>query len=749
MIDARAARDPRIVELPRDAALVLVAGEPASGKTEALARRYAALIARDGISPERTLVAASSRASARALVARIATLFAGKPEMLERAPFVGVTLDALGFAIVREGALAGGLAPDLERLEPYEAEEIFERAAAPLFSADWADYLGAEIDPEISGLRAPDRFATAVLRLIVKLRDAEIGPEDFLRCAQRGAARFYAQPPNLADPDLLIATRDEYRSSLTVDPTELERQRRREIDLAKIVAKLYRSYLDQLVERGCLGPGDAIAEAIRLLREQPALARVFRERIALAVVDDAQDLRGGEVRLLQALFGDALAGVTFAGSLATAIRTFAGARPDATFKLAATTIVVEGSEPSPSIAAAARAVAGRPAISAYAGDAVQVQRLPNRTAEAAFVGDRIAALVATGTPPARVALLHRTARTLVPFEDALIERDVPLRLHGDIDLLGRADVQDALAMLWSAVDPFRHDWLLRALQTPIVALSDASLATLCGEPADPQAMLFPLPAEDSDGDRRWDRRRDVRLATNVLRGERDADLTPVARERIEAFRARRARWAAHARDAGARAAADIVADSGLLFPREPEPPVRAGRRAALIGELLSLIERYAVRYRGGSLEDALLMLERVAAAERGPVVDGSTDDGVFVGAIEQLGPRRFDHVFVVDVRAGAFPPYYVPDAFLFSSKWGMIPKDAVGDGTAARTAKFTWYLHHAKLRDVFAAEHRRMLVLAMTRADRSVTVTTNGKPTRGIGTPELAVELNSWLATVR
>ena len=72
---------------------------------------------------------------------------------------------------------------------------------------------------------------------------------------------------------------------------------------------------------------------------------------------------------------------------------------------------------------------------------------------------------------------------------------------------------------------------------------------------------------------------------------------------------------------------------------------------------------------------------------------------MFVGAVERALARRFEHVFVVDARAGSFPPYYVPDAFLFSPTYGMIPKDAAGDATAARTAKFTWYAHQARPRN--------------------------------------------------
>ena len=118
---------------------------------------------------------------------------------------------------------------------------------------------------------------------------------------------------------------------------------------------------------------------------------------------------------------------------------------------------------------------------------------------------------------------------------------------------------------------------------------------------------------------------------------------------------------------------------------------------------------------------------------------------MFAGSIDRIGPRRFDHVFVVDARAGSFPPYYVPDAFLFSPTHGMVPKDAAGDAPAARTAKFTWYSHQAKFNAAYAREHRKLLALAMTRADVSVTVSAGGRATRGVGAPEFAVELRGML----
>ncbi len=730
----------RALALPAEHGLIAFTGPPTSGKTEALVRRFAALAANDPSFADAAIVAAARTEGALALAARItaATGIAIR----------GATLDVLALELLRAHPFETGLALDLELVDPLDAEEIFERATEPLFSAEWSDWLGTDVDPEIAGMRAPNRFADAALRLIRKLRDAGIDDEALLATAKRGAASFYANPPNLASPALVAATKDEHRSSLAVDPSELDRQRRRELDLAKILARLYRAYANELVRRGCLTASDALGEATRLLENHPAITRALRRRLHVAFVDDAHDLSAAALRFLRALFGNALDGVTVAGDLDAATQTFGGARPERIFKHAVTTVALQPRTLHPQISAVMRAVIdGDPARVIPPGDAVRLLRSGDREREADAIADRVARLIAAGTPPARIAVVHRSLRTLWLVEDALISRDVPVALAGDPALFERPDVLDALSLLWSSVDPFRHDWLLRALQLPLLRLSDASIATLCGEAADPQPALFELPEDDPDTDRRWDRKRDIRLGTNVLRGDRDNDLTPLARERLVAFRERRERWAGWVNATHPAAAARaIIEDGGLLLSRASEPAPRTRLRATLIERFVELIDRYAARRPTANLGDALAYCERIAAAECGPELIDERDDSVTVASVEHVLTRRFDHVFIVDVRAGSFPPYYVPDAFLFSPTYGMIPKESAGDAPAARTAKFTWYEHHAKPRAAYVREQRRLLAAAMGRADLTVTISASGRPTRGVAAPEVATEIEQLLS---
>ncbi len=741
-VDAR-----RAVDAPADAPLLAVTGRAASGKTETLARRYVAVLGRDPtITAGATIVSAARPDAAAALAARIERLLpaARVAEYKREHRYIGHGLERLAFDLLAEHATLSGLAYDLEAIDLYDAEEIFERAIAPLFSADWGDFVGPDIDPEIPGLRAPDRFAVAVLRLIRKLRDAHIGPDAFLKAALRGATDFYANPPNLSSPALLLATKDEHHAALAVDGAERERQRRREIDLAKIIAKLYTAYLAELVAHGCLTPTDAIAEATRLLQEHPAIARMCRRRFRIALIDDAHDLHPGEFRLLQAIFGSTLPGVTIAGDPDAATQTFAGARPERTFGAAATTLRLQANYCVPPLIGAAVAALLEPQAGPLpSGDALRLYRAQTQAGEAEFVATSIAARIAGGSPASRIAVLHRSLRTLGAYEEALVERNIPIALLGDAGLFARHDTLDALALLWSTVDPFHHAWLLRTLQSPLLGFADASIAIVCAEPTSAQPLLFDLPAQaESEGGRRWDRRRDLRLGTNVVRGDRDIDLPSDTRERLIAFRAQRLRWQEVAQRSGAAdAARAILQDAGLFAVRPAETAARTRRRVKIVNGLLDVIGRYEFRHPGDGLAGALAYCERIARSDDGPRLTASADDGVVVAEIDEVKGRRFDHVFIVDVRAGSFPPYYVPDAFLFSAVYGMIPKDSVGDAVTSRTAKFTWYLHTAKLRETYAREDRRALAVALARADRSATVSASGRATRGVAAPELLVEL--------
>ncbi len=710
-------------------------GAAGSGKSFALLRRAARLAQSESV-----LLTAPSDAG-------VARLRAAVGEDGIAARLVCATFGEVAFDTLREVCDVA-----VARIDEHDASLRFEDVGAALFALDWTEFALAEIDPEITGLRTPERFAAAAFRLIRKLRAALVSPEEFRLAGLRGATEFYAKAPNFADATLLMATPPKYRDSLRVSGAELERQREREVDLVRILARLYTSYADMLAAHGCLTPIDAVYEAARVLKAQTAARAVARERYGAILVDDAQDLGAAQIAFLEGIASEGLANVTFAGDPDQSTRSFVGGgRGCVTLAQATTTIELQARYRSPAaIEGAARLVLEQKAsvvAKAPASSAVSLYRASDVREEARYVAADIHRRVASGTNPEKIAVVARNLRCVGSFVDALLARDVPVDVAGAASLFDFGAVADALGALWCVVDPYRHDYVLRALQSSWVGLSDASLAILCGDAEVPQPLLFTLPDEDPSDTRarRWDRRRDLRLGRNVTRGDVDPSLSSDGRERLAHVRAALARWEALSRELEPLELARVIVDETVIATSDSGARGRFERH--LYGRLTDMLQVAAARDPLASLHDLLVHIERVAGAEDDLLAMELRDPcAVRVIDVEAAKGETFDAVYAVDVRAGAWPRYYVPDAFLFLPSLGMVPKENVGDTNAARTAKFTYALYRSKLREKYNAEDRRALYTALSRAKDFLSVSASGRASRGVSAPELLEELRAAVA---
>jgi superfamily I DNA/RNA helicase len=610
----------------------------------------------------------------------------------------------------------------IEHIDDVDALRVLTACAQPIFSLEWQEFLTGEIDPEVAGLRSPERFLDAAFRLICKLRCAAIDPPTFLQRSLAGATEFYANPPNLAHPGLLQGTKEQHRESLRATPQELRRQHRREIDLAKVLARLYEAYLETTQTLRQMTPRDAIAAAIDVLRATPSLAQRVQALHAYAFVDEAQEATLAQRMLLEAVYGERLNRVSLAANPGCSTSTFSGARPD--IILRGIELLIEMSQQ-------------------YAPESRRtVVRASTPIEEARFIAEHVATLLGRGITPAQIVLLFRSMTDVHGYLEALLDRNIPAAIVGGMNLFADPRVLDALALLWSVWDPFRHDWLLRVLSSPRLALSDSTLATLCSEPPGAQAPLLSWPEETPAGARvRRDPDRAFRLGWNLVYGEVDALLNETARERLQRFRSLRSGWL-HAMHGVALPAFVRTVWSEGLAADGPEQSARAQLQQHLLHRLLAWLTRYATRHPEASLGDLLSEAEhRSHNPWEASNPDSEETSFVRLLTIEDARGRTFDHVVIPDARAGSFPRWYVPDSFMWSPSLGMIPRDNAGDARAGRTAKFSYYLYRTNARDAYNRQERRAFTYALQRARREVLVTASGKPTRGISAPEFLEEL--------
>lgn len=626
-------------------------------------------------------------------------------------------------------------------VDDVDAETTFALACAPLFALEWEEFVARQVDPEIPGLRSPNRFLESAFRLIRRLRDARVEPSVFLTRALTGATEFYAKPPNFADPALLAAVKDAYHDSLVVSPAELHRQYRREVDLAKILTKLYARYCELIDASGRMTPRDAVDAAVRVLQADAALRSHLASVHRFAFVDDADDMTPGEVQLLREIFGAELAGVT----LCAQSPPVDGMRVD---------LLQQHRSPVAIEIACRRLLCAESVRAENVEPRLFLHRAASAQAEAAFIAARVREWLDAGTPPERIAVLFRSIRSVDVYESALLDRDVALVTGGDANVFADRRALDALALLWNVVDPFRHDWMLRTLGNPAFGLADASQALLCAEPPNPQVPLFVLDDEPAPTARtsRWDSKRDLRLGWNVVRGEQDSALSPQARERVERFRALRATWVQTMFERPFEEFARAVWRDGLACEGEPGS-ARARAQQLTLKRLLARLTAFASDSPDADVTQILAYAQRRASSTLETCEDAGNDAGVRVLTVEAARGREFDRVVVADVRAGAFPRWHAPDAFLFSPRLGMIPKENAGDARASRTAKFSYYTYRNRTREHYNDRERHALAYALRRARVSALVTASQTPTKGVHAPEFLEELRAaslpgtqWLA---
>lgn len=658
----------------------------------------------------------ASSGKSTALAERIARARALNPQADPLVLESQESIDAYAAASLGSPGVATKLIDDVE------AELLFAQACSSLFAMEWDEFARNQLDPEVPGLRSPKWFLESAFRLIRRLRDAAVEPSEFLSSALRGATGFYAHPPNFADPALIAATKNAYHDSLDVTAKELLRQQRREIDLAKILSRLYTTYSELVRADGRMTGRDAAFLAAELLRSNQVVATALRERHRFAFIDDAQELSNGQLRLLRAIFGEELGGVTLCGDPSSAIASVRMTLAQGAFAPARSRVELREARRTPSI---------------------ECRRLPTPRDEAAEIAGRVGEWLAEGARPERIAVLFRSVRYVEGYEAALLDRNIPTVVAGDVNLFADRRALDALALLWNVHDPFRHDWLLRTLASPALGLSDASLAILCGEPPDPQRPLFVVDDEPAPTVRttRWDPKRDLRLGWNVIRGEQDDALSRDASARLRRFRSLREHWLELRHDSPFETFARTVWREALAREGAPDS-AKARAQQFTLRRLLERLNAFVAEHPAAGLGDVLEYAEsRIESDLEASDAPPESAGFVPVMSVEAARGREFDHVIVANARPGGFPRWYAPDSFLFSPRYGMIPKDNVGEAAASRTAKFTYYLFRSKAARTYNERERRAFFYALRRAAKSALVTASGSPTRGVTAPEFLEEL--------
>jgi len=247
--------------------LLIVAGA-GTGKTTVLINRLSYLIDQ-GVAPDKILLVTFTEKGAGELVERADKLLPYGYVDLWISTFHG-----LAERLLRDRGLDIGLPIDFKILDQ-TAQWIFVKKHLSEFVLDYYRPLGN-----------PDKFIGDLLKHFSRLKDENIGADDYLRYAgelEQNQDAMLSGAPGRKTADSLDA--------------------RGKLDTSRVkeLADAYHLYNQLLLENKFLDFGDLIVYALKLLRERPQILKSYQNKFAYVMVDEFQDTNYSQYQLLKLL----------------------------------------------------------------------------------------------------------------------------------------------------------------------------------------------------------------------------------------------------------------------------------------------------------------------------------------------------------------------------------------------------------------------------------------------------------------
>ena len=584
--------------------------------------------------------------------------------------------------------------------------------------------------------RSPASLVEAVLALDDALAELDLEPERLLAHSRDLASWLDALPKlQVIGRDMLGAAR--VRAAL---------------------CGLVEEFRDAKLDEHCVDFADQVRLALRIVRTAPEVREELRERFRFVLLDEYQDTSAAQRILLQQVFADGHP-VTAVGDPCQAIYEWRGASVANIDHFPIHFPLRDGAGPAPryplvdnrrsaprilalanDVASPLRAVhAGVEPLRAAAVDRgpgeVVVALLDTYDDEVSWACDRVVGLREQHGSWEGIAVLARTSSTLVDVDAALRRRGVPTRLVGAAGLLQVPVVAELRAVLEVLDDPAADPWLVRLLTGPRWRIGPRDLAAL--------GALAPAPTREADA------APDIGAAVRSAVLGTDPVDRPSLAETIEAALARAHEGETRLSAEAVHRLTRVMAEVRRLRHHLDEPCVDLiarvlrttglgveagiGPEAADNARALADFRELAARMTRGAGAGLSAFLARLREAERydeSPQRDEvPTGDAVLLMTAHRAKGLEFPHVVVPGMSRSVFPSGRGRERWPRSAAvipWELHP-DAPPDLAAFpdRATGPTGKDHDefvARSADAELLEERRLAYVALTRAERSLTV---------------------------
>lgn len=421
----------REAALHKDGPLLIIAGA-GTGKTSTLTTRILHLI-KEGVAPEGILAITFTNKAAREMQERVSHLLEEHGFALgfrggDARPWIG-TFHALGVYILRTHAQVFGLTKHFAILDKSGASTLIKEAvkAEGLDPKQWS----------------PDRIAHVISR-------------------QKGE----------------LVTVEEYRRSAgnAYFPT--------------IVSGVWERYEKALAREKALDFDDLLLKTVVLLRDHPEIRAAYQDRWKYIHIDEYQDTNGVQYELARLLAGETK-NICAVGDGDQNIYSWRGANLQNILNFendyagAQTILLEENYRSTQTILAAANDVIKKNTVRKEKnlftrnseGDKITLIASYDEAGEARGVGERIRALIDSGTKSENIAVLYRANFQSRVLEEAFLTMDIPYQVLG-VRFFERKEVKDILSFIRAALNPDSLSDIKRIIDVPPRGIGKSTLAKM-------------------------------------------------------------------------------------------------------------------------------------------------------------------------------------------------------------------------------------------------------------------------------
>lgn len=454
--------------------LLVVAGA-GSGKTQTMAERLVAALARGDVEPDFVLGLTFTRKATAELDARVRKLMASAGISADEGQPTVLTYHSYAQRLVSDYGVLAGIEPDATVL----GEAAAYLLAREIVLDDDSDFGDLDVKPP-----------TLISRIVTLSGDMAEHLVDVDMLAGDATA-----VDRLLD-EVCERTRADGGKVSADFSTFVDGQAKR-----RAIATLLRRFQEEKRRRALVDFGDMLRMAVQIATEHPTVVEQERDRYRFVLLDEYQDTSHAQRVLLRTLFGQQHP-VTAVGDPCQSIYGWRGASADnlAAFRsdfpggpdqLTLSTSFRSGAE----ICALANDIAARlptaglhlPQLAPAPGAAasrIEVNIFQDASDEVAAVADAIAARVTeleTDGETPDVAVLLRTRSMLARIHDALVARGVAVDVVGLAGLLHCPEVADVVATLRVIHGVDADDCVVRLVTGPRFRLGAADLAAVGAE----------------------------------------------------------------------------------------------------------------------------------------------------------------------------------------------------------------------------------------------------------------------------